>query len=275
MDRKRIFNKAKKNKKDKPKNDEKNILMQADSWKDMSLDDRRKYSIDNAMKMGLDAWDFVKDMARQSDYANMSDDKRVDALMLKCKDFYQTFPVVSRYMVCMGQFSPRAFNRYLEKRHRSKPSPNADQAEKADQLIRCQASYLQYLWESMQKHVDTNRSKEIYQHSYKMLKEEVDKFKKQEKKIRFQLEKEKKEANVEKIVSMTDKIKNDPNLMKRLQVIMYKKHHRVVMNELLTRARQNQLNADRAKKDEIIALKKAKINAKKREKRREKTSIKN
>ena len=95
------------------------------------------------------------------------------------KEFYTEFPIVSRYMVCMGQFSSKALKKYLLKcknvKHDAVKSREKGYTE--DQWVQRQADYVRYLWESYQRqHYSPSESTNIWQHAYKTLKQEFKDF---------------------------------------------------------------------------------------------------
>lgn len=116
-----------------------------------------------------------------NDFTKLPDKKKLDYFRttLGYNEFMNEFPIVARYMICMGQFSKKAFSRFLEK-IRSTVHPPADKREKGymeDQWIRRQADYVRYLWEAYQKgHYNNAEAKWVWEDSYKKLKGEFDDF---------------------------------------------------------------------------------------------------
>jgi hypothetical protein len=95
------------------------------------------------------------------------------------KEFYTEFPIVSRYMVCMGQFSSKALKKYLLKCKNVQHDPvkSREKGYTEDQWVQRQADYVRYLWESYQRqHYSPSESTNIWNHAYKTLKQEFKDF---------------------------------------------------------------------------------------------------
>lgn len=96
---------------------------------------------------------------------------------LKYEEFMNEYPVMTRYMVCMGQYSSKAFKRYLEKVRNTVPPVPCPPGYKEDQWVRRQADYVQFLWEAYQRnHIDSAERKMVWSDAYKNLKGEFDDF---------------------------------------------------------------------------------------------------
>lgn len=109
--------------------------------------------------------------------------------------FMDEFPVVSRYMVCHGQFSSKAFDRMLRKVEKTvhPPPDQREQGYMEDQWVRRQADYVRYLWESYQKrHYDVAESQWVWKSTYDNLKKEFDDFRNMHKEIEERVKNEKK-----------------------------------------------------------------------------------
>jgi hypothetical protein len=124
--------------------------------------------------------------------------------------FMDEFPIVSRYMVCVGQFNMKAFVRFLDKCEKTVHPPVA-QREKGyneDQWIRRQADYVQYLWESYQKpHYNNAERQYIWQNTYKLLKGEFDDFRDMHKDIEERVKEEKTELQAQNVRELLERIK--------------------------------------------------------------------
>lgn len=124
----------------------------------------------------------LKEIAKsEPDFIKLPDKKKLEYFrtILGYNEFMNEFPIVARYMICMGQFSKKAFSRFLEK-IKATVHPPADKREKGymeDQWIRRQADYVRYLWEAYQKgHYNNAEAKWVWDDAYKKLKGEFDDF---------------------------------------------------------------------------------------------------
>lgn len=109
--------------------------------------------------------------------------------------FMDEFPIVSRYMVCHGQYSPKAFDRMLMKIEKTvhPPPDKREPGYMEDQWVMRQADYVQYLWESYQKrHQNTAERQWVWKFTYDNLKKEFDDFRNMHKEIEERVKTEKK-----------------------------------------------------------------------------------
>ena len=68
--------------------------------------------INKANEMWKDLKNRVKSNPK---FAELPDSKKIEIYQKsEFKEFYTNFPIVSRYMICMGQFSVNAFRRFLK-----------------------------------------------------------------------------------------------------------------------------------------------------------------
>lgn len=139
--------------------------------------DHMEVSILVATKM----WnDIKKRVSENPEFVQLPDSSKVDIYQKsEFKEFYTEFPIVSRYMICMGQFSVKALKRYLIKCKNVKHDPvkSREKGYTEDQWVQRQADYVRYLWESYQKqHYSPSESNNIWQHAYKTLKQEFQDF---------------------------------------------------------------------------------------------------
>jgi hypothetical protein len=121
-------------------------------------------------------------------FPQMRDDEKIDLISKDFKEFYNNFPIVSRYMVCMGQYNQKAFKKFLKKCEEKLSQEMAPTERKKDymqtQWIECQASYVKYLWESVQtKRFSQKESNAVWKHAYETLTEEFKNFKSSHEKI--------------------------------------------------------------------------------------------
>ncbi len=155
---------------------------------------------------------------------------------MKCKDYINEFPIVCRYMICMGQYSRKAFRRFLDKiKIDKKTTPPADQRPKGymeDLWLKQQAYYVRYLWESFQKsHFSVQKAQQVWRDAYTSLKGEIDDFRNKHEEIKEQVEKEKLEIKSEIANDFVNHVcKNpeaiDPQDMRALHYVLKGKQYR-------------------------------------------------
>lgn len=145
-------------------------------------DDSPKDHTEVSIKMATKLWDNIKRRVKEdSAFAELSDNKKIEIYQKsEFKDFYTEFPIVCRYMICMGQYSNKAFKKFLLKcknvKHDTIKSREKNYSE--NQWVMRQADYVRYLWESYQhQHYSPSESKNIWQHAYQTLSKEFADFK--------------------------------------------------------------------------------------------------
>jgi hypothetical protein len=157
-------------------------------------------------------WKKLKETLKEvKEFPEWEDKKKLDYFRdkLKYSEFMTEFPIVSRYLVVMGQYSNKAFSRMLY-RIRTVQHPPADKREKGyieDQWVRRQADYIRYLWEAYQKnHYSTVEAGYVWEDAYTKLKGEFDDFRNKFKKIEEKTKEEKEKFKAD----------NAKDLLKRL-----------------------------------------------------------
>ena len=184
--------------------------------------DRIEVSVDMANKL----WnDIKKRVSEDPKFAELPDNGKIEIYQKsEFKDFYIEFPIVSRYMICMGQFSNKAFKKYLIKCKNAKHDPvkSREKGYTEDQWVQRQADYIRYLWESYQKqHHSPSESNNIWQHAYNTLKKEFQDFKDLHDDVEKKLKEDEKTNKGELVKEMLSRIANqeqslDENTTKKL-----------------------------------------------------------
>lgn len=123
--------------------------------------------------------DLKKRIIDDPEFAKKPDSEKVDLYQKsEFKDFYINFPIVCRYMICMGQFSNKAFKRFLLKCKVMEPQKGKGSEAAEDAWVQRQADYVRYLWESYQRqHFSTTDAQNVWQHAYQTLIKEFKDFK--------------------------------------------------------------------------------------------------
>lgn len=130
---------------------------------------------------------------------------------LQYADFLNEFPITARYMICMGQFSKKAFRRFLDKvrmNQKNLMGPR-EKGYVEDQWIRRQADYVRYLWESYQKsHYNNAEAQFVWEDTYNKLKGEFSDFRDKYKEIETNTKKQKEELNAENAKELLLRLKS-------------------------------------------------------------------
>lgn len=184
--------------------------------------DRIEVSVDMANKL----WnDIKKRVSEDPKFAELPDNGKIEIYQKsEFKDFYIEFPIVSRYIICMGQFSNKAFKKYLIKCKNANHDPvkSREKGYTEDQWVQRQADYIRYLWESYQKqHHSPSESNNIWQHAYNTLKKEFQDFKDLHDDVEKKLKEDEKTNKGELVKEMLSRIANqeqslDENTTKKL-----------------------------------------------------------
>lgn len=167
----------------------------------------KKEYITTALTEAQNLWSAIKKKSKDPEFVSLPDKEKIEAFSIEYKDFHQEFPIVSRYMICMGQYSAKAFKRYLIKIKNFKHPEVREKGYMEDQWVRRQADYVRYLWEAYQRgHYNNAESQRIWKEAYQTLKKEFIDFKEMHKKIEKDLETEKKKNKGELINELFNRL---------------------------------------------------------------------
>lgn len=203
---------------------------------------------DELIAMAGEMYKTLKEHVKEHpEFMELEDKKKLDYFLDKYgyTDFRKEFPIVVRYMICMGQYSSKAFRRFLNK-VQSVVHPPPDKREKGymeDQWVRRQADYVRYLWEAYQKgHYNTAEAAWVWEDSYKKLKGEFDDFRDTYKSIEAKTKEEKEALKAQNAKDLLERLKtgqqtlNDDDAEKLLFALkdkVYKRRFLNTMKELL------------------------------------------
>jgi hypothetical protein len=137
--------------------------------------------IDISIEVANKLWqDLKKRIADDPKFVKKPDAEKIEIYQKsEFKEFYTNYPIVCRYMVCMGQFSNKAFKRYLLKCKTMSSQKDNAKHNSEDEWVQRQADYIRYLWEAYQKqHFNASDAQEIWKHAYNTLTQEFADFKK-------------------------------------------------------------------------------------------------
>ena len=169
---------------------------------------------EDLLKIANDMWKMLKDLIKKDPkFMETDDNKKLDFFRneLKMGEFMDEFPITCRYMICMGQYSKRAFKRFLDKVRigiKNMPPPNErDKNYMEDQWIRRQSDYVRFLWEAYQKgHFDRREAQSVWEDAYKKLKGEFDDFRGKYDEIKESSKKEKKELDASRARELLERL---------------------------------------------------------------------
>lgn len=207
---------------------------------------------DDIIKIAEEMYTKLKNHVKQNpDFIKLEDKRKLDYFREKLgyKDFMTEYPIVTRYLICMGQYSSKAFRRMLDKiRMIQHPPPDKrDKGYMEDQWVRRQADYIKYLWEAYQKsHINTAEANWVWENSYKKLKGEFDDFRNKYKEVEEHTKIEKERLKAKNALDLLERLKtgkqelnnqDQVNLINALKDRVYKRRMMLTMQELLkTRA---------------------------------------
>ena len=200
-------------------------------------------------------WLNVQVLIKSPQYSKMNDEEKINLIESDFKEFYKNFPIVSRYMICLGQYKMKAFKRMLIKSSNESVEPsnndnndnnddnnNNDKTKNERKWIERQADYVRFLWEEYQNNnFDIKDSDNIWHHTYDTLTKEFKEFKelheKMEQKVKRDALKHKKELLYEmgeRIVtgkqSLSDSDSKD--LLNKLLDKLYKQRFKKLIKQI-------------------------------------------
>ena len=202
-----------------------------------------------AMTEAEEIWLNVRILAVSETYKKMTDDERISLIQRDFKEFYKNFPVVSRYMICVCQYSSNAFKKMLikcketkipkEYENSSDPMAKRDINEKL--WVERQADYIRFLWEENEGSYERSDSDAVWHQAYDSLSKEFQDFKDMhdaaEKKINEEKLKHKKELLYEmgnRLISGSQALNYDDGkkLLIKLKDKLFKQKYNNVVKEL-------------------------------------------
>ena len=217
-------------------------------------------------------WLNVQVLMKSEAYSKMNDDQKTSLIQKDFKEFYKNFPIVARYMICLGKYRMSAFKKMLIKcKNTTNPTTSLD-AEERKQLseklwIERQADYIRFLWEDSHDNVAFSQmdSDAVWEQTNKALTDEFKEFKElhdaSEKKIKADALKHKKERLYEmsnRIIEGTQKMddKDTKDLLVKLKNKLFKQRFSNVMKELPTQVSKghSQKGKGRSEDSEGIGL---------------------
>jgi hypothetical protein len=210
---------------------------------------------DELVKIAEEMYKQLKTMAKTDEkFLPLSDKHKLEIFREKLgyNEFMNEYPIMTRYMICMGQYSSKAFRRFLEKIRMTKHPPDG-QREKGymeDQWIRRQADYVRYLWEAYQKsHYNSAEAAWIWEDAYKNLKGEFDDFRNKYEELKVSTKEEAKKLNGESAKDLLERLQTGKQklsdndaliLLQKLKEKAYERRHKNMLEELVKVVKQDE-----------------------------------
>lgn len=202
-------------------------------------------SIDDLVAKIDAMWAVVKKHVKTTpEFKDYEDKKKLDFFRPMFGKEMEENPIVTRYMICLGQYRSKAFRKMLEKT-KNMVHPPPDKREKGymeDQWIRRQADYVQFLWEEYQRgHYNNAERTWVYQEAYERLKGEFNDFRDMHKEVEKRIEEEKKTLAGRNVRDLLQRLKTGKQqlsneeedfLRQELRKVLIKSNYRIVLKEL-------------------------------------------
>ena len=118
-------------------------------------------------------------------------DKLLNEIQDEFKEFFQSFPLVLRWMVQLKQFKLSVFKKYLHK-------VSITAVSNREEYLDLQAEYLVMLYKSLNSHIEEHKIQNYRKHIIDSLLEEDKMFKEIQKEVENQMKKEENELNEER-----------------------------------------------------------------------------
>jgi hypothetical protein len=132
-----------------------------------------------AVAKARDCWrDVQLELKELPELAKLPDSEKIQYFYKRHQEFYNNFPIVVRYMVCLNQFRAKAFEKYLRYMDRkiSDAEKKLPSFKRANIWVRQQAMYVKYLYEANHPHCPVSDAEDVYNHAYSSLLAEFDSF---------------------------------------------------------------------------------------------------
>ncbi len=130
----------------------------------------------------------------EPEFLHASNEHKMEFFDEQFKNFVAQFPIVSKLMICNGDYKQKAFKKYLRKMSHNEVSTTQKRKEKGfmeNQWIERQADYAVYLYEeSAEGKKNRNRevSKNIWLNAFNLIKKDFDDFKEKHKSVQQKLQ---------------------------------------------------------------------------------------
>jgi len=185
-------------------------------------------------------WKEMKTLSKDNDFVSMSDEAKMEKFRSQTKytEFMTTFPILCKYMICLNNYSKKAFMRLIKKIHMSnKLIPDDRKAGyMEDQWIRRRAYYVKFLWEeSQQSHWNHKDSQKIWSSTYNILKAERDDFKNKYKDVEHLRKEEEVMMKVQNAREMLDRLVSTKHDVPEQELVLLKES----LKDIVIKTRHN------------------------------------
>jgi len=212
-------------------------------------------------------WMNVQVLLVSERYQKMSDDEKISLIQKDFKDFYKNFPVVSRYMICLGQYKMEAFRKMLIRcktiteltvilennsenkgKNKEKEKEPKEQSESKKDFneklwIERQSDYVRFLWEEYQEASSFTQSESyiIWKQAFDNLTSEFNDFREMHEKIEKKIKEDTLKHKKELLFEMSDRIisgkqtldvEKSAHLVNKLQGLVFKQRYKKVIDSI-------------------------------------------
>jgi hypothetical protein len=184
------------------------------------------------------------------EYQKLSDDVKMDLFKDDFDEFNVEFPIVSRWIICMGQYRRKAFEKYLKKCRNfviDEAKRKADENYMRNQWIERQADYIKYLWIEYQRGKYSARDAgKVWRQAYESLHNEFKDFEDTHKRAEEIVKKEEVVHKTELLYELVDRINSSDQKLKNMKAQAlydllldkkYKQNHKATMHAILDTVR--------------------------------------
>lgn len=181
------------------------------------------------------------------EFEKETDKKKVDIVRdkLKLDKIIEAYPIVTRYIICFGQFSEKAFRDFLRQCEKSTTNPAEYQKPGArdDKWCQLQANYVTLLWKEYNKHrhPSEGEKKMVWNQTYQLLKKTFTDMKSKQKDAEKLVKEEKQAFIADKFKDYLERLKegkqkieaaDEEQVRLMLEHVIYKGKMKEVFNQL-------------------------------------------
>ena len=205
-------------------------------------------SLDVLLKNGSQLFKLYKDIIKKDkEFIKLGDQEKLDRFRNIDKTFMEEFPIVGRYMVCTGNYSTKAFKRFLLKiRNVVHPPPEKrGKGYMEDQWVRRQCDYVRYLWEESQNgHYNNAEAKYVWNETYTLLTKEFNDFRDKFKTVEEKVKEDKVKYNISRTRELLERIadgkqslniEDSNDLLDMCKVALQKKRYQDMLADLMSK----------------------------------------
>lgn len=192
-------------------------------------------------------WYTLKQLIKQNPkFMDIPDKEKLDVFRHKpgYTQLMDDHPIVTRYLICMGQYNAKAFRKYLYviKNTKMPPPEKRNKGDMENVWITMQAKYVRYLWEAYQKHPSPTDAARVESDTFHKLKGEFDEFREMYKKVEDKVKDDKIINQGKNLRDVLERLKTGKQslseeetkeLVVKLQDQLYKKRSKKMLQQIL------------------------------------------